>query len=72
MARVMQTEAVEEEVEEEEVERVVRCSIVLDRRVCTITPEMSKCTNYYERKCFLYTYPLLDTGEGVEDTEEFE
>ena len=68
MERVMQSEAVQDEMEEEEiiddeddVLEVVRCSLVLDRRSCRITDEMSMCTNYYERKCFLYIYPKLET-----------
>ena len=64
MERVMQAEAIEEEIESEDedsVEKVVKCSIVLDRRSCTISETESRCTNHYERKCFLYTYPVLDT-----------
>merc|ERR1719312_70327 len=40
MERVMQAEAIEEEIESEDedsVEKVVKCSIVLDRRSCTIS-----------------------------------
>ena len=54
MERVMQAEAIEEEIESEEedsVEKVVKCSIVLDRRSCTISETESRCTNHYERKC---------------------
>ena len=74
MARVMQSEAVEEEIEGEEEEfeddeeddalTVVRCSLVLDRRSCTVSEKKSKCTNYYERKCFLFRYPNLETIEA--------
>ena len=64
MERVMQAEAIEEEIESDDddsVQKIVRCSVVLDRRSCTITETESRCTNYYERKCFLYTYPNLET-----------
>ena len=41
----------------EETIKVVKCSLVLERKTCQLGETETVCKNYFGRQCFLYTYP---------------
>ena len=51
----------------EETIKVVKCSLVLERKTCRIGDTETVCKNYFGRQCFLYTYP--STTVTVEHNE---
>ena len=48
-------------VDDEDVVKLVKCDLVLERKVCTIKQSESVCQNYYGKQCFMYKYPRTTT-----------
>ena len=48
---------------------LVKCELVLERKICTIREKQSECKNFFGRKCFLYKYPR--TTLTVEKGDKF-
>ena len=48
-------------IDDEEVVKLVKCDLVLERKVCTIKQSESVCQNYYGKQCFMYKYPRTTT-----------
>ena len=48
--------------EAEDVVKLVKCDLVLERKVCTIKPSEKVCQNYYGKLCFMYKYPKTTTS----------
>ena len=53
-------------VDDNDVIKLVRCDLVLKRKVCTIKETEKQCQNYYDKQCFMYKYPkIVSTVEEI-------
>ena len=50
-------DSMEHDSHEDDVINLVKCDLQLERKSCTIRETETICKNYFEPKCFLYTYP---------------
>ena len=40
---------------------LVKCELVIKSKTCTTRETKTVCKNYFDRQCFLYTYPRVTT-----------
>ena len=43
--------------EEDNLLKLVKCDLIMEKKSCTIRENETVCKNYFQPQCFLYTYP---------------
>ena len=51
----------QENVADDDTIDLVKCELVIKSKTCTIGETETVCKNYFDRQCFLYTYPRVTT-----------
>ena len=47
----------EEDLYEDDVIKLVKCELVIEKKSCTTLENKTVCKNYFQPQCFLYAYP---------------